>query len=173
MLDVVFVTGIAGSEIFVQANNGRLQSLGQAGSDGKLNRRMPRGVYNITASRAGYNTQRHQIEIRPGNTAFNFNLTGQPFGAGSSIISGATGAVEDVIGRYLDPKRTDSVSISDWQTVEAQTATAFAQNPNNAQVKAQSLFAQGQIAYLRGDYAAALVAFNNSARHACCEARRR
>lgn len=166
MYDVVFLTGTADAEIFVQANNGRLQSLGQTGADGKLSRRMPRGVYNITASRAGYNAQRQQIEVRPGNNAFNFNLTGQPLAAGGSnngSSNAASGTIEEVLHRYLDPKRTDSVSVNDWQLVQTQTATAFAQNPDNPQIKAQSLFAQGQLAYLRGDYPNALIAFNNSA----------
>lgn len=167
MYDVVFLTGTAGAEIFVQANNGRLQSLGQTGADGKLSRRMPRGVYTITASRAGYNAQRQQVEVRPGNNAFNFNLTGQPLATGGNNNNGsssaASGTIEEVLHRYLDPKRTDSVSVSDWQLVQTQTATAFAQNPDNPQIKAQSLFAQGQLAYLRGDYPNAIIAFNNSA----------
>ena len=156
LFDVTFVTGLAESEIFVHAQNGKLQSLGKTGADGKLRTRMPRGVFNVTASRAGYTAQRQQINVQQAGANFVLNLSGQP-------LPGTLPTSAEIIKRFSDPKQTDRVTVGDWQLVQQQTAVAFAANPNDAQVRAQSLFAQGQLAYLRQDYAGALVAFNNSA----------
>lgn len=162
MLNVTFMTGMAEAEIFVRANSGRLRSLGKTGANGRLTTKMPRGVYNITASRAGYQVQRQQIDVRPGRNTFILNLTGQPLAPGVNP-NGTPSSAEEIIKRFLNPKQTDSVTASDWQRVQSQTAVAFAHNPSDSRVKAQTLFAQGQLAYLRGDYPNALVAFNNSA----------
>lgn len=156
MLDVTFVTGVAGSDIFVNAPGGKLQLMGKTGADGKLATRMPRGVYNVTASRAGYNAQRQQISVQQNSTNFTLNLTGQP-------LPGTLPTAAEVLRRFSDPKQTDRVTAAEWQLVQQQTSVAFAANPGDAQVRAQSLFAQGQLAYLRRDYAGALVAFNNAA----------
>jgi tetratricopeptide (TPR) repeat protein len=156
LLDVTFVTGVAESDIFVNAPGSKLQPMGKTGADGKLNTRMPRGVYNVTASRAGYNAQRQQISVQPGSTNFVINLTGQP-------LPGTLPTASEVLKRFSDPKQTDRVTAAEWQLVQQQTSVAFAANPGDAQVRAQSLFAQGQLAYLRRDYAGALVAFNNAA----------
>jgi hypothetical protein len=156
LLDVTFVTGIAESDIFVNAPDGQLQSLGKTGADGKLGARMPHGVYNVTASRAGYNAQRQQINVQPGSTNFILNLSGQP-------LPGTLSLAAEVLRRFSDPKQTDRVTITEWQAAQQQTAVAFAANPLDSQIRAHSLFAQGQVAYLRGDYASALVAFNNAA----------
>jgi tetratricopeptide (TPR) repeat protein len=159
-------------ELFVQSG-GRLKSIGKTGADGKLNVKMQRGSYNITASRAGERVQRQQVDIRPGSTTFIINLTGQLSTPGATTTANSnmngtvatvpSATVEDVLKRFQDPKQTDSVTAADWQAVLSQTGLAFAQNPTDMRIKAQTLFARGQLAYLRGDYANALVAFNNSA----------
>lgn len=156
LLETTFVTGVAGSDIFVHTPGGKLQPLGKTGADGKLRTRMPRGVYNVTASHAGYNAQRQQISVQPNSTNFILNLSGQ-------TLPGMLPTAAEVLKRFSDPKQTDRVTIAEWQAAQQQTAHAFAANPGDAQVRAQSLFAQGQLAYMRRDYAGALVAFNNSA----------
>ncbi|HEX8474438.1 MAG TPA: tetratricopeptide repeat protein [Pyrinomonadaceae bacterium] len=156
LLNVTFATGMPDTQIFVQMQNGRLQSLGTTGADGKLNVRMPRGVFFITASRPGYVVQRQPVEIRAGNTNFAFNLTGM-------IASAAPATAEEILRRFSDPKQTERVTAADWQQVLAQSSPSYAQNPGDPQVKAIVLFAQGQLAYMRRDYGNALVAFNNAA----------
>ncbi|HEV2802378.1 MAG TPA: tetratricopeptide repeat protein [Pyrinomonadaceae bacterium] len=156
LLDVTFVTGVAESDIFVHAPGGKLQSLGRTGADGKLRTRMPRGAYIVTASRAGYNAQRQQINVQTGSANFFLNLSGMP-------LPGTVASPAEILRRFSDPRQTDSVTADEWQSVQQQTAAAFAANPGDAQVRAQSLFAEGQLAYLKRDYAGALVAFNNSA----------
>ncbi|HEX8455915.1 MAG TPA: tetratricopeptide repeat protein [Pyrinomonadaceae bacterium] len=156
LLDVTFVTGVAESDIFVHGPEGKLQSLGRTGADGKLRARMPRGVYNVTASHAGYDAQRQQISVQANSTNFFLNLSGMP-------LPGTVASPAEILRRFSDPRQTDEVTAAEWQSMQQQTAAAFAANPGDAQVRAQTLFAQGQLAYLRRDYAGALVAFNNSA----------
>jgi superkiller protein 3 len=55
------------------------------------------------------------------------------------------------------------VTVAEWQLAQAQTAAAFAANPLEPQTEAQALFARGQLAFLRRDFAGALVAFNAAA----------
>jgi tetratricopeptide (TPR) repeat protein len=164
MLDVTFTTGIAGAELSARAPGGKSQRLGATSTDGRLLTKMARGPYDITVSRSGYQSSHQQIDVQTGSTTFTLNMMGQP-SPNSNANGNAFGAsADDVFKRYLDPKQTDQVTANDWQFAQSQTSIAAAQNPGDARLVAQSLFAQGQVAYLRGDYAAALSAFNNSAR---------
>lgn len=58
------------------------------------------------------------------------------------------------------------VTASDWEMVRVYTSAALKGRPGDASLKAQVLFAEGQIAYLRGDYREALSAFDAAAREA-------
>lgn len=74
----------------------------------------------------------------------------------------ASGAA--ILERFLDPKTTDQVKQSDWQTVLTSTYQELAREPNNPQFKAQAQFAQGQVDYLDGNFANALDAFSGALR---------
>lgn len=68
-------------------------------------------------------------------------------------------AAEEIIDRYLDPKQSAAVTLSDWQLVQTETAAALNKKPDDAQLKAQLLFARGQVALLGKKYPDAVVAF--------------
>ncbi|HEX5709416.1 MAG TPA: tetratricopeptide repeat protein [Pyrinomonadaceae bacterium] len=159
LLPVTIHTGAADVSIYLNAASA-MQLLGKTGGDGSLSTRLARGVHSVTASRPGSRIVRQQIDVRPGSTSFSIDLSGR--GAADGARVGATSAA-DVFARFLDPKRTDSVTLADWQLAREQTAATYTQNSLDPLNIAQALFAEGQVAHLRGDHASALVAFNNAA----------
>lgn len=187
-LDVTFTTDVPQSDIYINQPGQRSQKLGTTDTEGKLTVKLARGSHSITASHIGKRIVRQQIEVKQGNTAFNFALTlpvetndsdaakkddasaandeanakDQDKEKKTDPFSDAHNAAEDVIKRYLDSTETDSITSSDWQLVQTQTSAELEKEPNNPRLKAQALFAQGQLAYLRGDYPNALVAFNKA-----------
>ena len=166
----------------------RSQKLGTTDGEGKLTVKLARGSHSITASHIGKRIVRQQIEVKQGNTSFAFALT-LPADSGDADAAkidapptpsedatakeqdkeknpnasdDAHEASENVIKRFLDSTETDSITSSDWQLVQKQTSAELEKEPDNPRLKAQALFAQGQLAYLRGDYPNALVAFNKA-----------
>jgi tetratricopeptide (TPR) repeat protein len=169
-LNVLFITGVPDAVIYIKLPTGKMQSLGKTVAGGALNTRLVPGIYDIVASRPGSYMQRQRIEVRPGNTRFAFSFREEKGSSGSNAATAVTVAAndepvsaDDVFNRFLDPQQTSGVSLNDWQQAYAQTGSLFAQQPANRQARAQTLFAQGQMAYLQRDYANALVAFNSSA----------
>lgn len=180
-LDVTFTTDVAASQIFMHVpHGGGMQKLGNTDHNGRLHTRLTRGVYFITASRPGYQIVQ-QINVQPGRTKFTFQLRGRPLD-GRRLAAGAAPVTttittpptiaydeapgltsEEILKRYLDPAQADSVTMNDWQLVQKQSAALFAQHPGDQQSRAQALFAQGQLAYLKGDYALAIGHFNQAA----------
>jgi tetratricopeptide (TPR) repeat protein len=177
LLEVVFTTDLPDSDIFLNSPGGTPQKLGKTDAEGKLSYKLPRGSHSVTVSHIGQRTERQQIDVRPGNTNFSFNVAlptpkaspeetkteETPAPADDAAAKeAAADNVEEIIKRHLDAQQTANVSASDWQLVETYHTTESEKDPANKQLKARVLFAQGQLAYLRGDYAGALVAFNKA-----------
>jgi tetratricopeptide (TPR) repeat protein len=55
------------------------------------------------------------------------------------------------------------VKAEDWQSVRERLYAALEKEPGNSQLKGHALAADGQLAYLTGDFASALVAFKQAA----------
>ncbi|HEX8721606.1 MAG TPA: tetratricopeptide repeat protein [Pyrinomonadaceae bacterium] len=162
-LEVTFYTGLAEADVYLSVSQTGMQQLGRSGADGRLVTRLPRGTYTVTASRPGARAERRQIEVRPGSTSFVLDISGgdaPPFGADAAAPVTTAG---DVFKRFLDPKQTDGVTAAEWGLAQAETAAAFAANPNDPQAEAQALFARGQVALLRRDYRRAVLDFNAAA----------
>lgn len=188
-LDVVFVTNVPDAEVFLNPGGAQAQLLGKTDGEGKLAARLARGRHNIMASKQGHRIVRQQIVVRQSNQTFDFDLavpggvakekngdtppppTTEPTPtpvvvAASSAVDEAADKrrrVEETMKRFLDAKETGIVTSADWELVLSQTGTDLAQDPANSDLQAQALFAQGQIAYMRGDYPNALVNFNKAA----------
>jgi len=176
-LEVTFKTDLPNAEIFLNRGGGSMQSLGKTDSDGNLTVRLQRGRHQITASRPGARILRQQIEVDPDSTNFTFNLalprpapkeeevadapapeaTPTPADEPKPSVSAA-----EVVRRFLDPKEGEGLSAEDWQQAQEQTRAALEQAPDDERLQAQSFLAEGQLAYLKGDFASALVAFNKA-----------
>lgn len=178
--EVTIKTDVPEAEIFLGS-----QSLGKTDADGKLTRRLPRGTYNLLASRPGYRIQRQRLEVRSGganDVSFSLAMPAAPppaEEAGEQKQAEATPtptpeATDDppadpvadadaLIKRYLDVKETESVGEGDWKAIRERTNAALEKDPDNSQLKARALAADGQFAYLAGDFASALVAFKQAA----------
>jgi tetratricopeptide (TPR) repeat protein len=180
--EVNFKTDIPEAEIFLGHGGMSLQSLGKTDAEGKLTTRLVRGTHNITASRSGYQIQRQRIEVRPGTNNVNFRLAlpivevkkeeeekkpEEPApvaeDAGTEQAADPLAEADAVIKRFLDARETDGVAADDWKLVRDRTGAALEKEPDNAQLKAQARAAEGQLAYLAGDYPSALVAFRQAA----------
>jgi len=154
-LRVTFVTDAPGTQVFI---NGNL--LGMAGSDATLTKYLNRGYYVATTKQNGQVSQPRTIQVIPGSTSF--NLSSNP-NAAPPVRSVSTASAEEIVKRYLDPKQTDSVTTAEWQRLLNVSREGLAREPDNVQFKAQQLFAEGQLAFMRKDYTTARTAFNASA----------
>lgn len=70
---------------------------------------------------------------------------------------------EQIINRFMSFEQSAGVTDKDWQSVMAQTSKTLQENPNHLVAKAQSLVAQGQLAFNQRSFPAA-IAFFKSAR---------
>ena len=69
---------------------------------------------------------------------------------------------EQIINRFMNFQQSDAVTDKDWQSVMAQTAKTLQENPNHSVAKAQSLVAQGEIAYNQRSFPAAISFFKSA-----------
>jgi tetratricopeptide (TPR) repeat protein len=178
--EVNFTTDIPEAEIFLGAGNSApTESLGKTDADGKLSKRLPRGTYNLIASRPGFRIQRLRVEVRPNKpNDVSFSLAmpevakkeeekpAEPAPTPDATPEPPADPLADadaLIKRFLDVKETDGVKAEDWKAVREQLGSALEKDPANSQLKARALAADGQIAYLDADYATALVAFKQAA----------
>lgn len=181
--EVNFKTDIPDAEIFIVAGSAAsAQSLGKTDADGKLTKRLPRGTYNLLASRPGYRIQRQRVEVRslgPNDVSFNLSM---PVVARKEDVEKAPEPVptptettpapapadpltdaDALIKRFLDVKESEGVTAADWRPVRESLYAALDKDPANSRLKGRALAADGQIAYLAGDFASALVAFKQAA----------
>lgn len=70
---------------------------------------------------------------------------------------------EAMFQRMLEAKPDGAPTLDDWRQLEADMRTVLDREPDQKRVRSYNLLTQGQIAYLRGNYADALVAFNKVA----------
>ncbi len=69
---------------------------------------------------------------------------------------------DQIINRFMSFQQSSGVTVQDWKSVVAQTARTLQGNPNHSTAKAQSLIAQGQIAYNQRSYPAAISYFKSA-----------
>ena len=161
---ITFITDGAGTQVLISGS-----LFGTTGSDGKLTMRLKHGTYKVTTRRNGQLSPPSTIVVAPGGpTVFYLKSNAAAPSAHVNVpapttASAASASAEEIIGRYLDPRQTSGVTAADWQRVVSLSQTGLAQNPGNPQLKAQGLFAEGQVAFLRGDYLTALTSFNSAA----------
>lgn len=182
--EVTFKTDVPEAEIFLGVGNSApTQSLGKTDADGKLTKRLQRGTYSLLASRPGYRIQRQRVEVRsggPNNVAFSLAMPvvaasksdeeqkpaetpPAPAEEAADPPADPLADADALIKRYLDVKETEGVAAKDWQQMRERTNAALDKEPTNSQLKARALAAEGQLAYLGGDFASALVAFKQAA----------
>jgi len=77
----------------------------------------------------------------------------------SRVIPFTTETPEQILKRYMNFQQSAGVTDRDWNSVIAQTAKTLENNPNHSVAKAQSLIAQGQIAYNQRNYSMAIIHF--------------
>jgi tetratricopeptide (TPR) repeat protein len=184
--EVNIKTDIPEAEIFLgYGSSAPTQSLGKTDAGGRLTKRLPRGTYSLIASRPGYRIQRQRVEVRsggPNDVTFSLAMPvvvkkddgeeeqkpAEP--TPSPTPEEAAGPPADpladadaVIKRFLDVKETEGVSADDWKALRERTNAALEKDPANPQLKARALAADGQVAFLAGDHATALVAFKQAA----------
>lgn len=182
--EVTFKTDIPEAEIFIVAgsSSSSAQSLGKTDADGRLTKRLPRGTYNLLASRPGYRIQRQRVEVRsggPNDVSFSLAMpvvarkedeeekapepTPTPAETPEPAPADPLADADALIKRFLDVKETEGVKAEDWKAMRERTNAALEKEPGHPLLKARVLAADGQLAYLAGDFANALVAFKQAA----------
>jgi tetratricopeptide (TPR) repeat protein len=73
-------------------------------------------------------------------------------------------SADTIISTFLDQKQATEVTEKEWQAVLSQDNAALLKQPGNRYLKARVLFAQGQIAYLRGDLTKAFASYDEAIR---------
>ncbi|HLM56066.1 MAG TPA: tetratricopeptide repeat protein, partial [Pyrinomonadaceae bacterium] len=170
--------------LYGHGNSVPSQRLGTTDAEGRLTGRLPRGTYSLLASRPGYRMQRQRVEVRsggPNDVTFNIAMpvvakkgeeeqkpaepapSPTPEEVAASAPADPMADADAVIKRALDVKEADGVRADDWKTMRQRVNVALEKDPANPQLKARALAADGQIAYLAGDFATALVAFRQAA----------
>ncbi len=142
--EVTFKTDIPEAEIFIVAGNSSssAQSLGKTDADGRLTKRLPRGTYNLLASRPGYRIQRQRVEVRSrGPNDVNFNLampavakkaeaeaapepTPTPAETPEPEPTDPLADADALIKRFLDVKETEAVKAEEWRAMRERTNAA-------------------------------------------------
>jgi tetratricopeptide (TPR) repeat protein len=182
--EVTIKTDTPEAEILLgYGNSAPTQRLGKTDADGKLTWRLPRGTYSVIASRPGYRIQRGRLEVRSGGAndvtislampvvAKKEEDEQKPADPAPSPTPEETAAPpadpladsDALIKRSLDVKETEGVRADDWKALRERTNAALEKEPANSQLKARALAADGQVAFLAGDFASALVAFKQAA----------
>ena len=161
-LEVSFKTNVGDAELFLSSGAEPARRIGVTDAAGAFKLMLAPGVYEVTAARRGFLRDLRRVDVRPDNTNFNFTLSAEPEPPAPALRARVVVTTDDVIRRYVDPRQTEGVTLEDWESVRKQAGEAFEANLANVQARAQALFAEGQLALLRGRYADALVAFNNA-----------
>lgn len=70
--------------------------------------------------------------------------------------------INDILRRYGDPLKTNTVSLSDWEFVYQMAQANTLNNFTAIQIEAQRWFSSGQIEFAKGNYANAYAAFTKA-----------
>lgn len=187
LIDVVIITELPGTNV---ALNGK--TINAKNPARRISTKLVPQTYTVVTSGDGQPTKSFSITVTPERTMFNLGqiptvdaqrasgsataspVTPSSVAAAAAVTpptnTSAAAAVpplnaltnpEEVVNRYLDPQLNETIAADDWQKVEQVTTEAL-RTIQNPKLNGLKLFAQGQLAYLRKDYATAAVLFNNA-----------
>ena len=175
LIEVTIKTDIPQSDIFLSHGKSGMERIGRTNDEGQLVIHLPKGKHEIVASRQGARILRQQIKVEPDSKTFMFNLAlPQPVKKEEEVA--AAPPVEEVkppepvkppvdfdevVARFTGAKG-EQPTADEWKEAQAQKAAALEKEPDNKRLSAESLLAEGQLAYLRGDYPTALVSFKKA-----------
>jgi Tfp pilus assembly protein PilF len=175
LIEVTIKTDIPQSDIFLSRGKSGMERIGRTDDAGQLVIHLPKGKHEIVASRQGARILRQQIKVEPDSKLFTFNLA-LPQPVKKEEETAAAPPVEevkppepvkppvdfdDVVARFTGAKG-EQPTADEWKEAQAQKAAALEKEPDNKRLSAQSLLAEGQLAYLRGDFPTALVSFKKA-----------
>ena len=176
-IDVTIKTDLPQSEIFLsRGKTGPMQLLGKTDGEGKLTIQLPPGRHEITASRQGARILRQQIKVGPDSNSFSFDLalprpapkqdeqasaTPTPEAAQPSEPVKPPVDFDKLLARFTNAK-DDAATADEWKEAHDLKAAALEKEPDNKRLEAETLLAEGQSAYLRGDHPTALVSFRKA-----------
>jgi tetratricopeptide (TPR) repeat protein len=176
LIEVTIKTDIPQSDIFLSHGKSGMERIGRTDDAGQLVIHLPKGKHEIVASRQGARILRQQIKVEPDSKTFTFNLA-LPQPVKKEEETAAAPPVEevkppepakppvdfdDVVVRFTGAKG-EQPTADEWKEAQARKAAALEKEPDNKRLSAQSLLAEGQLAYLRGDFPTALVSFKKAA----------
>jgi len=179
LYEVTFTTDLPGAVITQVLPGMQRRTVDKTDATGRLVRQFPRGRHVFTASVQGLPYQQKQVEVGPdAANSVSFTLkpkevpkqeekAEEPAPEPTPTPAVETPAapppsVEEVIERFLDPRRTGGVTLEDWRSVHVQATAAQKAEPDNPLHKAHALLAEGEMAYLDGKYPDAVAILNHA-----------
>jgi len=166
---VSFVSDAVGADILIDGT-----FVGKTGTDKRLITRVRRGQHRAMVSMKGYNPNSMTISVVSDRMVYTLNL-GTPLPAPTPAPTPVPNAeptpestapapvtADDILGRFIDPKETNKVTVDEWKSLISQTEEGLKEDPNQGRLTARLHLGKGQIAYLEGNYAEALTEFNRA-----------
>ncbi len=179
LYEVTFTTDLPGAVITQVLPGMQRKTIDKTDAAGRLVRPFPRGRHVFTASIQGLPYQQKQVEVGPDAVnAVSFTLKPKevpkreekveepaPEPTPTPAVEAPAPpppSVEDVIERFLDPRRAGGVTMEDWRSVHEQATAARKTEPDNPLHRAHALLAEGETAYLNGKYPDAVAILNHA-----------
>ncbi|HKE59481.1 MAG TPA: PEGA domain-containing protein, partial [Pyrinomonadaceae bacterium] len=167
---VSFTSDVIGADIFLDGT-----MIGKIGADKKLLTRVKRGQHRVTASSKGYNPTSMTISVVSDRMVYTLDL-GNPLPAASAAPSPVAKvdptpepsppapvvSADDVLGRFIDPRETNTLTTDDWKSLISQTEEGLKLEPSQGKLGARLHVARGQLAFLDHNYAESLTEFNKA-----------
>ncbi|HKF58988.1 MAG TPA: tetratricopeptide repeat protein [Blastocatellia bacterium] len=163
--EMTFISSAPEADVFLDGSK-----LGTTDQDGKLKTRITPGRHIIKATRSEFGQVVEPIDVGPGLHEIHLSLAPVPAHASESIQPTAPALKEPpridpetLTGPVVALAQNDSATEADWYGLLIRSQQALDQHPDSSRAKYCVLVAKGQIAYRRGDFSLALVAFNEAA----------
>ncbi len=170
LITVTFITNEPNVEIWLND-----KKYGETNEEATLQKKLAAGDYSVSARNdSGVIFPATQISVSPEQNTFKLfeekvpeaettENVGENKKSEEEIAKETTAQVKLIFENYADPKKTDSISATDWDFVYKSAQSGQLQGSSAVDVEAQRWFASGQIELAAGNFTKAFTAFNKAA----------
>ncbi|MEO6590597.1 MAG: tetratricopeptide repeat protein, partial [Pyrinomonadaceae bacterium] len=171
-ITVTFVTGEPYAEVWLNDKNS-----GQTDQNAVLEKKLAVGEYRVMA-RNKFRVIYPMTKISVSSDQTTFKLFNEKIPAQDAVITGLSeetkkksdeelaeeisAEVKRILVDYADPKKTDSITASDWELVYKAAKLGNLQGYSAVDIEAQRWFASGQLELAKENYTNASTAFNKA-----------
>lgn len=169
LITVTFITNEPNVEVWLNDKKS-----GETNNEATLQKRLAAGEYSVSARNdSGVIFPSTQISVSAEQNIFKLfeekipeiettENVGETKKSEEEIAKETTAQVKLIFENYADPKKTDSVSASNWEFVYKSAPVGQMQGTTAVDVEAQRWFASGQMEFAAGNFTKALMSFNKA-----------